>query len=905
MSAGVRRALLWLNLEGATWHKLHPLLDRGLLPHLGALVSRGAMGGLQAGPPPDGTLLWNSLVTGQPAAVHGIAAGRRQSGEAILDADRRCPAVWDIAAREGLKAVVVGGPSTHACAVGDATRVSEFFGSPAVAKTTVALANSVYPPRYLESMGDCWVRPEEVGTDTLEWFVPGWQQIDQTRDPRLALIADALAHTLSRHASYTWMLEHESPDLALVNYSLVAQLGDLFEVLDHPASDHIPARQVELFGMVMERCYQMADLLLGRVLELAPPHAHVVVTSTHGFRSVSDRESLPSWFGGGKESRLRAGGVFIAAGPAIREDGLVHGGRIFDVLPTVLSLLELPLARDMQGRPLAEAFVSAPTLRFIPSWSGILADERQETSVGVPQAEKTELASHFREIGLLAKTAQQQVSPDEHPAAIRWRWNLARACVQSGHLLKALPELEYLAEQYPENHQYLVALIQCQITLGLVLEARELTEELLEYLPNRPIAYLCMARVEQASGRHEESLQALAGARERGVGAPVLNVYSGLAYLRLHRWADALQSYEAALAQQPENVGAWQGKTRALLGLKQFEAACAAALEAIGLEYQHPLPHFMMGVAFLQRGMDSEALVSFHSCVRLSPNWPRAHMQLLRMKRRLGYPKVQLEAHREAIGRGNEWGNEWAVDTAQVGREAMQRQQDRMLQRNRQREQAMTDLLAQPAADAAPAPLNALNLTIVSSLPRGGGATAMAMLEAGGAKLLKDEGKGFQWSPAQELVRDPHVLDAARGKVLYLPSALLAFLPRVHHYRVLFIDRPLGEAVISQRQNTLASDTTQAGLDAYEQGRLMLKHRDGCLHMLRNAPNIELLRVEFHRLIDEPALEVPRIREFIGDDVLPDAAAMAGSINPDLHRVKLDSPAVPSELKTGIFSPGL
>lgn len=902
MSSGARRQVLWLNLEGATWHRLHPLLDSGLLPHLGELVARGAMGTLQAAPPLDGTLLWNSLVTGQTAAAHGIAAGVTETGEGIVDADRRCPAIWEMAAHEGLKSTVIGGWSTHACATGNATLVSEYFGSPKLAKTGDVLDTAVYPERYRGSLAECWLRPEEIDVETLEWFVPAWREIDQDRDPRLALIGDALAHTLSRHACYAWLLEHESPELAMVNYSLIDQLGVLFQVLDQPLSDRIPSRQVELFGQVMERCYQLADMLLGRVLELAQPDAHIVVTSTHGFRPLSDGESLRSWFSGGKESRLQGGGVFVAAGPAFRADSLVHGGTIYDVVPTLLSLLELPVAQDMRGRRLAEAFVSPPTVNVIPTWSGIRAEAPPGERVVLPQAEKAQLAHHFRELGVIGvngKAEPRETSADEHPAAIRWRWNLARACVQSGHLQTALPHLEQLAEQYPENHRYLVALIQCQIKLGLLLEAQELIAELQEYSPDSPIGYICLARVEQAAGRYEDSLQAVENARERGADSALLNVYSGLAYLRLSRWTDALENYESVLERQPDSADAWRGKTRALLGLKQFGPTCDAALEAIRLDYRQPLPHFMMGVALLKRGMDTEALVSFQTCVKLSPDWPRPHMQLLRIKRRLGYPQGELDGHREAI----RLGKARVTDAQQLSRDAIQRQQERMQQRSRQREQAVSDLLAQPSGDSAAMPLNAMNHTIVSSLPRGGGATAMAMLEAGGATLLKDEGQRFEWSRAQELPRDPHVLDAARGKILYLPSALLAFLPRIHHYRVIFVDRPLGELVVSQRQLTGAGDTEGGGLDAYEQARLQLKHRDGCLNMLRTAPNIDLLRVEFRSLIEEPVLEVTRIREFVGDDLLSDANAMVEAISPALHHVKLMDAIVPQELKTGIFSP--
>lgn len=143
----------------------------------------------------------------------------------------------------------------------------------------------------------------------------------------------------------------------------------------------------------------------------------------------------------------------------------------------------------------------------------------------------------------------------------------------------------------------------------------------------------------------------------------------------------------------------------------------------------------------------------------------------------------------------------------------MQRQQDRMLQRNRQREQAMTDLLAQPGVGAALVPLNAMNLTIVSSLPRGGGATLMAMLEAGGAKLLKDEGQGFQWSSAPRQARQPGGSVGVENG--YFQSG---FVSRSLVYRR--VVPPLGERIcpVSAIAGSLSRNATAA---AWSSGRLM------------------------------------------------------------------------------------
>jgi len=64
-------------------------------------------------------------------------------------------------------------------------------------------------------------------------------------------------------------------------------------------------------------------------------------------------EPLPPESSGG---RHHPSGVFLAAGPEIRQGAVLDGARLIDVAPTVLYVLGLPLPEDMDGRVLTEVF---------------------------------------------------------------------------------------------------------------------------------------------------------------------------------------------------------------------------------------------------------------------------------------------------------------------------------------------------------------------------------------------------------------------------------------------------------------------------------------------------------------------------------------------------------------------
>jgi hypothetical protein len=68
-------------------------------------------------------------------------------------------------------------------------------------------------------------------------------------------------------------------------------------------------------------------------------------------------------------------GVLVAVGDGIQPGATVRGASILDVAPTILYLLGLPVARDMEGRVLAEIvtpeFADENPLTFIPSYESL------------------------------------------------------------------------------------------------------------------------------------------------------------------------------------------------------------------------------------------------------------------------------------------------------------------------------------------------------------------------------------------------------------------------------------------------------------------------------------------------------------------------------------------------------
>jgi arylsulfatase A-like enzyme len=72
----------------------------------------------------------------------------------------------------------------------------------------------------------------------------------------------------------------------------------------------------------------------------------VIIVSDHGFertpKGYDHKESAPD-------------GIFIASGPGFRTGVELPGVSVYDIAPTILHLMGLPVARDLEGKVLEDA----------------------------------------------------------------------------------------------------------------------------------------------------------------------------------------------------------------------------------------------------------------------------------------------------------------------------------------------------------------------------------------------------------------------------------------------------------------------------------------------------------------------------------------------------------------------
>jgi hypothetical protein len=373
--------ILVVGVDGLDWSVALPLIRRGRMPQLEALMRRGVAGRLETIAPAKSPVIWTSVATGRLPAEHGILDFTRDNDgrkHLYTSADRRTKALWNIVSDAGRRAFVVSWWNTFP---------AEEIGGVVVAQANtleqIARRRMLKPGGLLRGVAG-QVHPAERHEEILalaeevDRAMPGvlagiFGEIGETGAPGDRANLDACAWSVradesTRRVALRLASEPGLPDLFAVYLGTPDVVSHRFWRFHEPeAFEHPPdAEAVERFGHVIEDAYASSDAALGDLVAALPAETTIVVLSDHGMHAhnTSSQFDVPV---GGRLERESGGhedgppGLFVAAGPGIRDAGLPRPleelvendlpvvGHALDLTPTLLTLLGLPVGRDMDG----------------------------------------------------------------------------------------------------------------------------------------------------------------------------------------------------------------------------------------------------------------------------------------------------------------------------------------------------------------------------------------------------------------------------------------------------------------------------------------------------------------------------------------------------------------------------
>lgn len=881
MSTSPRRRLLVVGWDSADWKVIRPLMEAGQMPMLQAMVDKGAHGDFATLEPSLSPMLWTTMATGRHPVdhgVHGFTEVRDGKVLPISAATRRCPAVWNILSRHGLRTNLVSWFASHGERDPNVRLVSNLYPQEPRGEADKpgawepAPAGTYWPEELRAELDPLRVHPGSLTRDVVKMFIPRLDEIDIEKDPRPTQLVRKLGEAFSVQAAAVACMKRDDWDLTCVYFRAVDELSHLFMPYHPPRMEGLPERDFELYRDVVNSTYRLHDLMLTRLVDLAGPGAGVLLVSDHGFHSDHLRPRFVPNIPAGIIAWHRSHGIVAASGKGFRRGVTLHGARLPDLTPTILGYFGLPRSEEMMGRCLAEALDGPPPPEDIPSWDQGPLEAVAPSGPHMDESERRKMLQHFVDLGYLGEL------PEEGAAAARQteaqnQAQLASMLVNGGRYEEALPLLEAAHEAAPARPDVTQQLAHCQLHLGLFDLAEATLAPLLASFRQPESLRLLRANLAFQKGDYAGALRELEG----GAESPQLLEIRARSFLRLRRWLLAEEQARAILRRDEGSALGWSVLSKAQLGQGRSAEALASATRALSLDAVRHEALMVRAQALAALGRWDESIGAYEAVLQVSPGFAPAYRLLsLSLRWRGRHEEADLWRAR-------------ALELREARQSADQGRVERLRADWTRRESARAAVRPPPKP-----PIEPGEFVVVSGLPRSGTSLMMQMLAAGGLEPMtdgkraanEDNPRGFlEWEDVKLLPKDPSVLSAAKGKAIKVLTPLLPHLPGVHRYKIVFMRRPTAEVVRSQFA-MLERSGKAPQLEAAEVARRMEAQVGDLLKALGAAKQVDLLVVDYPSLVADPAPEIARIAEFLGKDRLPHPGRMASAVDGSLRRQK-------------------
>ena len=400
---GTGQKVLLIGIDGATNRLIRPLMAKGQLPNFSRLVENGVIGPLTSEAPMSSPALWTTIATGEDRPTHGVQGfisdviDSDGKPSIVTSLDRDVPALWNLVDRYGGKSHAIGWWATwpadpiHGVVVSDRLGHGRFDVWGAGTATT----GLVHPESLTEDLIPLVVDPLTLSLDDLpplaEWSEADHKAFDEAKVPIFGHNWSVLKFSYASQLTYeraaaAIKTKYEQPDLNAVFLIANDPISHTFwHYFEPKAFDGVDEDDAARLGQVIPNFYRYLDGAIGALLDGVDEDTIVMVVSDHGFEASG---KLPMRLTAKeiKDQRLEAeqgGQVAVGQSGTHNPDGLVilSGGpikkaidlraSIYDVTPTVLALLGLPVSKTFAGKVLEEwvepSFWEAHPIQWIDS----------------------------------------------------------------------------------------------------------------------------------------------------------------------------------------------------------------------------------------------------------------------------------------------------------------------------------------------------------------------------------------------------------------------------------------------------------------------------------------------------------------------------------------------------------
>lgn len=151
------------------------------------------------------------------------------------------------------------------------------------------------------------------------------------------------------------------------------------------------------------------------------------------------------------------------------------------------------------------------------------------------------------------------------------------------------------------------------------------------------------------SGHFDMAVQRLDQALAIVADKPDIHIQRAYALQQLHRFTEALVSYECALELQPSHAETHNNRGVVLHALQRWEDALSAYDRALELKPGYAQAHFNKGNALLALKRRAEALECLDAAIAVQPNYAKAYINRGVALQELRRPQEALESYEKAV----------------------------------------------------------------------------------------------------------------------------------------------------------------------------------------------------------------------------------------------------------------
>jgi predicted AlkP superfamily phosphohydrolase/phosphomutase len=265
----MKKKLLVIGLDGASFNVLDPLIETGHLKNLARLIAGGARADLETTFPPITAVAWSSFMTGKNPGKHGIFEFVRLDHDskrelAVNASFRHGRAIWDQLSDAGQRVIVHNFPCTYPPHEVNGLMIADFM-------TPRGRRDFTYPSSLLAELE--------------EKFGPYRLHLSQTyANGNVEGVLDELSDELEYKAKVSeyLMTRYEWDAFFQYFWGTDRIQHELWHIIDesHPRHD---SREARLYRDRVYAYFDRVDEVVGRLIQLAGEEATVFVASDHGF----------------------------------------------------------------------------------------------------------------------------------------------------------------------------------------------------------------------------------------------------------------------------------------------------------------------------------------------------------------------------------------------------------------------------------------------------------------------------------------------------------------------------------------------------------------------------------------------------------------------------------------------